>query len=330
MYLTKTLAHLFLPRHTNNHRAKILHPSSLTFLSFSLIIFQLFLRFIPTNYTPASAEVLGYASQISTSEVIRLTNEKRVQNGLSPVTFNQLLTDAAKEKAEHMIANDYWAHNAPDGTQPWYFFTKHGYSYRYAGENLARDFSGAAAVVDAWMASPSHRDNMLSTKYKEIGVAVTEGDLSGSDTTIVVQLFGTTLAAAQSTTTAQAASNISPTKVPVKAMTTAVPTASLTPTEEPSPTVIVAPDDIPPSQLVENDLFSQQTATGLTAFFSQFETTRAVSVVVVGLLLFVTIIDAVVVAKRRIPRVSGRVFAHLAFFGMIIAVVLIIRAGKIL
>lgn len=308
-----------------------MHPSSLTFLSIGLIVFQLLLRALPLSAVKTNEAVLGYASQISTSEVIRLTNEKRAQNGLPALTFNQLLTDSAKEKGEHMLTYDYWAHNAPDGTTPWYFFTKHGYNYRYAGENLARDFSSASAAVDAWMASPSHRDNMLSPKYKDIGVAVTEGDLSGSDTTIIVQHFGTLLSDAQSVTTAQAASNISPTKVPVKAVVTNAP--SITPTEEPSPTpeaVLLTEPGSPPTQLVGDTTPSVQTATGLRAFFSQFETTKAVSIAVVSLLLLVTLIDALVVAKRKIPRVSGRTFAHLAFFGMLIAVILIIRAGKIL
>lgn len=333
MYLTQTIAHLFFPRHSNNHKAKVLHPSSLAFLSFGLIAFQLLLHALPLSTVATHEEVLGYASQISTSEVIRLTNEKRAQNGLPALTFNQLLTDSAKEKGEHMIQYDYWAHNAPDGTTPWYFFTKHGYNYRYAGENLARDFSSASAAVDAWMASTSHRDNMLSPKYKDIGVAVVEGDLSGNDTTIIVQHFGTTLSAAQSVTTAQAASNISPTKASVKAVITKVPSPSITPTEAISPTPELVLRNEPENQqpqLVSDNEPQTETATGIRAFFSKFETTKAISITVVSLLILVSIIDAFIVAKKRIPRVSGRTFAHLAFFGMIIAVVLIIRAGKIL
>src|SRR5260221_9241038 len=185
-----TLAHLFLPRASNHHKAKILHPSSLLVLAFLVGIFQFTLHAAPITH-PA---VLGYAAQISTNDVIKFTNEKRAEAGLTSVTFNQALTDAALEKGHYMIDHDFWAHVAPDGTEPWFFFQKHGYKYRYAGENLARDFSGAQSAVDAWMASPSHRENMLSPKYKDIGVAVVEGDLSGSDTTIVVQLFGTLLA----------------------------------------------------------------------------------------------------------------------------------------
>ena len=93
-----------------------------------------------------------------------------------------------------MIDRDYWAHVAPDGTQPWKFFTSFGYKYRYAGENLARDFSNASSAMDAWMNSPTHKENILNPKYKEIGIGVVEGDLAGTDTTIIVQFFGATYA----------------------------------------------------------------------------------------------------------------------------------------
>jgi hypothetical protein len=51
---------------------------------------------------------------------------------------------------------------------------------------------------------------------------------------------------------------------------------------------------------------------------------------VTGLLLLVLSIDLVVVRKRRIARIGGRTLAHLAFLGMILAVILILRAGQII
>ena len=66
-----------------------------------------------------------------------------------------------------MIAKNYWAHNAPDGASPWSFFKNVGYRYLYAGENLARDFGDSASVVNAWMNSPTHRDNLLSGRYRK-------------------------------------------------------------------------------------------------------------------------------------------------------------------
>lgn len=190
MKLLGQLAHLFFPRDSNNHKAKILHLSGLTIVTSLLIFYQVFLTFLPQ----LGPRILGYAANISADEVIRLTNEKRAAAGLAPLTQNATLSQAAQAKGVEMLNKDYWAHVAPDGTQPWKFFIDFGYKYRYAGENLARDFSDAGSAVDAWMASPSHKENMLSPKYKEIGIGVVEGDLAGVDTTIIVQFFGSTYA----------------------------------------------------------------------------------------------------------------------------------------
>src|SRR5690606_22355375 len=63
---------------------------------------------------------------------------------------------------------------------------------------LARDFDTSQGVINGWLNSPSHRENMLTAGYKDIGIAVLNGVLDGHETTLVVQLFGTpvTLAAA--------------------------------------------------------------------------------------------------------------------------------------
>ncbi|MCS7092647.1 MAG: CAP domain-containing protein, partial [Patescibacteria group bacterium] len=193
MVLVRLFLHYFTPHHTNNQKARVLHFSFLTYVLVFLLLVQAIISFLPQT----GARVLGYASQISVTEVISISNQKRVANGLPELKNNPLLAEAARKKGEHMLANDYWAHVAPDGTQPWYFFNLVGYNYKYAGENLARDFANAVSAVDAWMASPSHKENLLSPKYTEIGVAVVEGDLNGVDTTIIVQLFGTQASSSQ-------------------------------------------------------------------------------------------------------------------------------------
>src|ERR1700690_2406073 len=143
------LAHLFVPRQSNNHKAKILHSSFLLLIVFLFLGMQIALQIV----TPKAGKVLGYAANISPSEVERLTNVQREQNGLGDLSDNSELDAGALAKGKDMLAKGYWAHVAPDGTQPWAFFVSHGYDYRYAGENLARDFSDAQSAVNAWMAS---------------------------------------------------------------------------------------------------------------------------------------------------------------------------------
>ena len=304
------LVHLFVPRQSNNHKAKLLHPSSITTLVLFLAVFQLSISFLPSF----GVKVLGYAANISPDEVIRLTNEKRVQAGLAPLVTSSVLSQAAQAKGADMLNKDYWAHVAPDGTQPWYFFTSFGYKYRYAGENLARDFQNPSSAVEAWMASPSHKENLLSSKYKEIGIAVVEGDLAGVDTTLIVQFFGTNLVDTLPETPVAQVQAAAPTPIPI-ANVTQVPTLTPTPTSAP---VIIA--SAPPTSGTSTSRL----------LISPFNTTRTISLAVVVLLLGVMVADGLITWRRGIFRIGGRTIAHVAFLGLILAVVLIARAGRIL
>ncbi len=125
------------------------------------------------------------------STVVQLTNEERSDNNASPLLRNATLDAAAAMKAEHMARNGYFAHFAPDGTSPWYWFDQAGYVYAHAGENLAIHFTDSDEVVDAWMNSPTHRANIVDSKFTEIGVGTAKGKFNGHNTVYVVQLFGT-------------------------------------------------------------------------------------------------------------------------------------------
>lgn len=300
MSAVKLLTHLFFPHESNNQKAKILHPSGLTVLSLFLIVFQAIVSFTPRVFP----NVLGYAAQISPSEVVRLTNEKRAQSGLSALSENSALSQAAQAKGADMLNKGYWAHFAPDGTSPWKFFTDFGYRYRYAGENLARDFSSPSAAVNAWMASPTHRDNILSQNYKEIGIGVVEGNLSGVDTTIIVQFFGASSSSTGSIPIAKAKS---------VSTTAPRPIPTLSPTPVPTPTLTPNPE----------------VATS-TTLISPFNSTKNVSLAIVGVLILVLSIDLLIIRRRRIFRIGGRTLAHIAFLGMILAVILILKAGQII
>src|SRR6185295_5580408 len=99
------LAHLFIPRSSNNHKAKLIHSSTLALIAFLIVIFQGVFGIL----VKSGGQVLGYAANISTSEVIRLTNEKRSQNGVPPLTENGTLSQAALAKGRDMLAKGYWA-----------------------------------------------------------------------------------------------------------------------------------------------------------------------------------------------------------------------------
>lgn len=176
------------PYHKNNFRSRLLHHKSI-FLSIALILFaSFFLTTLRTNFP----KVLGVSYDITSSQLLYFTNLKRQENGTSPLSLNDKLSLAAKEKAADMFSNGYWAHNSPDGKTPWVFIKNSEYTYVYAGENLARGFQNSDEVIKAWMASPDHRDNMLSRNYSEVGFAVMKGKLLGEETVLVVEMLGNT------------------------------------------------------------------------------------------------------------------------------------------
>jgi hypothetical protein len=176
----------FLPHPVEKKRATLLNnPSMLAYCLFILIVALLF-RVIP-KFVPG---IMGYASNINTGDLLTYTNQRRAETGLSALRINSSLSLAAQRKAEHMFAKGYWAHIAPDGTEPWDFILGAGYDYVYAGENLAKNFSTSKDVVQAWYNSPSHRQNLMNKNYTEVGYAAVNGVLNGYETTLVVQMFG--------------------------------------------------------------------------------------------------------------------------------------------
>jgi len=187
--VAKLLSVLFIPQRKNNYKALLAQPGFLAIFLCLYILNQSIIRSIAI----VRPGVLGFSSEITSSKVLDQTNQQRIQAGLEPLRYSQILSKSAQAKADHMFANNYWAHNAPDGTTPWDFFKQVDYQYQIAGENLAKDFYDTSSLMSAWMKSPTHRDNIVNPKYKEIGIGVVNGTLSGIKTTLVVQHFATPL-----------------------------------------------------------------------------------------------------------------------------------------
>lgn len=104
------------------------------------------------------------------SEVIRLVNEQRAQNGLKPLTASWELSRVARYKSQDMADNRYFSHTSPTYGTPFQMIKAFGISFRSAGENIAYGQRTPQAVVNAWMNSSGHRANILSSSYTQIGV----------------------------------------------------------------------------------------------------------------------------------------------------------------
>ena len=181
------IKHHFIPSEENVYRPHILRkPWLIFFLAIILTAEGVFVFDLV-----ARQSALDYLAAVLSGEVVALTNVERAQAQVRQLSENTALTMAAQAKAEDMAAKGYFSHVGPDGTEPWEWVRAAGYDYRYAGENLAVRFNASSDVVNAWMASPSHKANMVKPVYTEIGVGVAEGIFQGQPATYVVQYFGT-------------------------------------------------------------------------------------------------------------------------------------------
>lgn len=128
-----------------------------------------------------------FLAAVYAETLVTLANKSRVIE----LKVNPVLVKAAQNKADDMAAKGYFSHVTPEGKTPWQWISEAGYNYVYAGENLAVNFTESEDVNKAWLNSPTHRANIVNTKFTEIGIATAEGLYNGRKATYVVQMFGT-------------------------------------------------------------------------------------------------------------------------------------------
>jgi hypothetical protein len=173
------LKSLFVPTKENHQKPYLLSKVAIIFYTFVLVFVNSFGGLIGLSEVEASS--------ITPENIIALTNQERLGYGLNTLSTNAQLSAAALAKANDMFEKQYWDHFGPNGESPWQFIRATGYNYVYAGENLAKGYRTAEGVHEAWMASPTHKANIVSGNYTDIGVAVVEGELLGKQTTLVVR-----------------------------------------------------------------------------------------------------------------------------------------------
>lgn len=141
---------------------------------------------------PPLRGVFGESTKpLTNGGVLEWTNKNREEAGAKDLTENTTLSKMALQKLDDLFAGQYFEHESPLGVGPSDLAKQAGYDYIVIGENLALgNFDGDKALVDAWMASPGHRANILNTRYSEIGIAVGQGVFEGKKTWLAVQEFG--------------------------------------------------------------------------------------------------------------------------------------------
>ena len=150
------------------------------------------------NEGPTSA-----SSSVSALEaaVLANVNQIRSKHGLRTLRLSTRLSAAADQQSTSMGAKGFFGHNSADGTAFWKrirrYYTDRNYHYWSVGENLlwSSPDVDATQALDLWMKSPEHRANLLSKKWREIGLSAVHvqaapGAFDGLDVTIVTADFG--------------------------------------------------------------------------------------------------------------------------------------------
>lgn len=155
------------------------------------ILTALTLAALLTNLLLAPASVIASVS-INSQNLLELHNKERRTANLAPLKLNSTLSVSAQQKAQAMLDGDCWSHYCPPGVEPWQFYKEAGYAYLIAGENLAEGFVDAQSVLNAWMKSPTHRENILRGEYEEVGFGIVQGRFQGRNNNVVIAVhFGT-------------------------------------------------------------------------------------------------------------------------------------------
>lgn len=128
----------------------------------------------------ASRSVNIYSDQVVDDtcwpqEVLRLTNNIRAEYGLGMLSWSDSLAEVGREHCIDMAARGYFDHTSPDGLSPFDRMHKKGIWFTYAGENIAAGQVDPEAVVEAWMNSPEHKENILTPEFTYMGACMYRG-----------------------------------------------------------------------------------------------------------------------------------------------------------
>ncbi len=118
-----------------------------------------------TAAPPASGEAAA---------VLALVNQERAAAGCPAVTINAKLTKAAQDHSQDMASHGNMSHTGSDGSDPGQRITRAGYTWSTYGENVAYGYSTPEKVMEGWMNSPGHRQNILNCSFKEIGIGLAQ------------------------------------------------------------------------------------------------------------------------------------------------------------
>jgi uncharacterized protein YkwD len=168
----------------------LMKTRSLAFLLMTYLVF-IFFSCQKTDVTNPAGNP-PTASGLNKTLMLQLVNDQR-QRGCNcgsvyyppaaPLRWNDQLESAAAGHANDMYKNNYFSHDSQDGSTPGDRIFRAGYLWRSYGENIAKGYTSEKDVMDAWILSVDHCQNIMNASFQELGAARTG--------TYWVQDFGT-------------------------------------------------------------------------------------------------------------------------------------------
>lgn len=130
------------------------------------------------------------SSGVSGASVVDATNAARASAALPLVEPDILLTHAAQNRADELVGDGRFDHRRSDGSSFVGAVVAMRYPYHRVAENLAKNYLHSDDVVRGWLGSPAHREQLLRSEYRHIGIGIATGVVDGVPTTIIVELLG--------------------------------------------------------------------------------------------------------------------------------------------
>ena len=150
---------------------------------------------------PTAAPAAHVTLSLLEAGVLAQLNQIRTQHGLVPLKLNAALSAAAAQHSREMGADGYFEHASVNGSAFWKrigrWYPSNGYDYWSVGENLLWSSPGVdpSEAMQLWMNSPEHRANILTARWRQIGVSALHlanapGVYHGFPVTIITTDFG--------------------------------------------------------------------------------------------------------------------------------------------
>jgi uncharacterized protein YkwD len=155
---------------------------------------------VPAAYGHRASATQNEIQALDTGVLVQL-NAIRTAHGLVPLKLNPALSAAARGHSSEMLTDGYFAHNSYNGAPFWKRLSRYSnaaaHGYWSVGENLLWSSPDVDAVkaLQLWMASPEHRANILTPRWREIGIAAIHADSApgtygGNAVTVITTDFG--------------------------------------------------------------------------------------------------------------------------------------------